>query len=283
MNIDAGIYRCAFLHESVINWAGASPKAGLLGVEGNPPVQERSLLSVDGDATQLKTRIYYVVGSNETNRQPENRHEDIETLVEATQAFFATEMVNHRYAWQTFKGHSHENGELVKRLTLPRSTDAYHLAGADGLRTISRDISRWIHEEQSLKLFFINTPPAFFGPGLYAKGFGLNQSGGYAVVFRPFWDKQTLTHEIGHAMGLWHDYRAPNIMGAGLSKGLALSEGAAAWMRRQRAFNAYPEVRYGVNHSEVMKIKDLASGTFESRVLYYPEQMLETYLTQITF
>ena len=42
MNIDAGIYRCAFLHESMINWAGASPKAGLLGVEGNPPVQDEA-------------------------------------------------------------------------------------------------------------------------------------------------------------------------------------------------------------------------------------------------
>ncbi len=150
-----------------------------------------------------------------------NVNAEIDALIKETQLFFADEMERHGFGRKTFQFEADASGNTVVHhgeLDSPRV--AHH-----GGRDIGKDIEVYMAEEKE--------------PGVCGRGGGGN-FGGFALIF--CWNLTTIAHELGHAFGLQHDFRAGSdiyIMSYGLFRH-QLSKCTAEWLNVHRAFNPNP-------------------------------------------
>ena len=183
------------------------------------------------------------------------------------QEFFSSEMERHGYSRKTFNMVTNQWGEIdVVHILLHRSEEDYQVGGH---MMVMEDIREWEQARsplfnETLNVFFVDTP--FIG--VCARGSEYREK---AWMFR-CWDWNILAHEMGHAMGLEHDYRSPDyVMGRGCwTQTPKLSEDAADWLHHHRAFNkgrGFPN-RPRDELSRVSKVLDVNPFNVEIRLLY---------------
>ncbi len=189
------------------------------------------------DIGELRLHIHYVETAE--NQPNQNEHyvekiQQIDRILKEVQDFFANEMERHGHGKKTFKVVTRFDGIAdVRKLVLPRSTAEY---GQGGFYMLESDILRRAKPNangRTINVFFLDTIPILLACG-YGGGHG---TGGNAYIFNTCWKWKVVAHEIGHTMGLWHDFRDDSFIMSYGSRRRRLSAGAAEWLNRHRAFN----------------------------------------------
>ena len=271
-------YAVAGLIALSVAWVGCFDEASkMLPPEPSPnDTAERASLVPVTEPSRPYVTVHFVEPSFHVQPlTPEDYREwavRIDGLLRETQAFFADELERHGYGRQTFERLSHADGRTVIGWhQLPESAETY---ADDGTR-LRIDISELDvggTPDRMYPIYILDMPPAIYCGTAWGSW---DSASGGAFVFSSCWDMQTLSHELGHAFGLAHDWRrASNIMSYGRHQNRddttppdrirsAFSPGAAAWLSRMPAFTGrIPTAeRYDYMSSlEVTHVKPLAQA-----------------------
>lgn len=187
--------------------------------------------------TRLAVRVFYVEPPPDGEFRPDylESFRQIREIVDGAQGFFVREMERHGFGRQTFQPMTDSRGRVSVtplRLSMYADYDSSTKVMEDIYAQMASDIEMF--PRSRINLFFVD-----ISSGIACGAGGGNASYGDVWVYQnPLcmtW--HVLAHEIGHAVGLHHDYRNPlNMMGNGNEES-RLSPDAAKWLMRHRAFN----------------------------------------------
>lgn len=226
---------------------------------GNPPNLEKPIV-----------RVYYQAPYNAVRSEADVREKlrTIDGLVKDAQRFYADEMERHNYGRKTFALQTRRTGELVIHRETMFTVDA---SG----NTFIGDVNK---EGHGYALWFIDV-----AEGTKTNcGFGGGENQiGEAYIFPRCWNIGTVTHELGHAFGLMHDWRDSNYI---MSYGVTVRDGksykatdfkselsaaAAGWLNQHTAFNEGPhDLRIETAVRDVQLISRTSNGDNTERLVF---------------
>lgn len=187
----------------------------------------------------------------------------IHSIVKNSQKFFADEMERHNHGRQTFSAFTKPDGSVnVRRIKLKHPIEKYEENGFSLLDSElgSLQYAKLYQFRRTINVFFTTLQlPGIYGAGVWGT------TRGDVYIFRRGWDPITLSHELGHSMELPHDFRSNSYIMSYGSDRRELSEEAAQWLSRHRAFNEESfENIWAVNLNDInAKLVDLDSLTFK--------------------
>lgn len=200
-----------------------------------------TLTLVPNSFAQIHRPIVKVVYFIPSDQKPNNNVvKQMRTVIKRTQQFFADEMERHGFDRKTFELETNEKGIVkVHQVKGKRNVKVYHQG---------EDVYEEIYEQLNSKqyapehIFFILTEegkrPKYFRDCGAAGPRGNNLSpGGVVGIFSKCLGFQIAVHELGHAFGLYHDWRNNKYMMSYGANPDRLSYCAAEWLNAHRAFN----------------------------------------------
>ena len=196
-----------------------------------------------------KVRLIYLVPRD---RRPQpNIRAKLDELIKSVQLVYANEMERHGFGKKTFDFERDENGKVLVYRVDGQSTDADYLE--DTTRKAIAEIEHLDVNSRNVWLIVIDISSEKIGRATGMGGLRTQgrvggvplATGSYALIpasgagFSPY----VAGHELGHAFGLEHDFREPDlpegsyIMSYDLEYPYQLSKGAAEWLDKSRPFN----------------------------------------------
>ena len=166
---------------------------------------------------------------------------ELDTLIKEVQKFYADQMQNHGFDRKTFTFETDAAGNAVVHHVNGKYTDTYY--DTETYTRVSEEIGEQFDLSQNLYLIAIDTSSEKINQQWCGIG-GLHGTvGGKAIVpasgicFDGDIGVATAAHEIGHALGLLHDFRNNTyMMSYGVNRN-QLSYCAAEWLDVSRYFN----------------------------------------------
>ena len=121
------------------------------------------------------------------------------------QTLFAEQMGAHGYGEGTFRVETDPQGEPMVHRVDGDHPDRYYLA--DTLDTVFAEIDRAFNREANVYLIVVDNSINRIRGNSCRRGFGGKRGkyGGYGLVFGGF-SRSLAAHELGHALGLFHDF-----------------------------------------------------------------------------
>ena len=225
--------------------------------------------------------IYFEPGSQDfppSDADFREYHGHINNIVNRAQRFFADEMERHGYGRKTFKVLRESNRQVhIRRIKGEHPLEDY--LNTPGLLEQERvDIANANPDyfNHRINVWFLD----FQGMHGCGWGGGHDSWGKVSLVAGMCWNWQTLVHELGHAMGLSHDFRDDAfIMSYGGEERKELSAGAAKWLNYHRAFTAGRPVIAFFSLTEILpeliETTHLGGNRYrfewEMKIPYYPK------------
>ena len=193
-------------------------------------------------------KVFYIESKDNppTDIQYKESIDEINILVREVQDFFASELDRHGYGRKTFSVFEKDNKIIINKIKAKNNDQYYE---DNHYATISYEMNDLLgnvghHSRREIWLFFTSFLSkevcGFAGP------VSVN---GKAYVFSNCYTKWALSHELGHAFGLSHDWRNGEfVMSYGFTlegnnqiwahnPQLRISKGAAGWLSQHKAFN----------------------------------------------
>ena len=161
---------------------------------------------------QPKLQIIYFRPSD---RSPQRHIEaQINRVIKDVQLFYARQMKNHGFGIKTFLLETDVTGKAVVHHVESQFTEAYF--HNQPYQKILEEIGAHTQfdRSQNVILLFLEGSAAILGSNVCGLG-GAHQAGGGAAILPAAGDClsfRIVAHELGHAFGLPHDFREPNLM-----------------------------------------------------------------------
>ena len=190
-------------------------------------------------------RLIYFLPSDRTAQS--NIDSKIDTLIKATQSAYADQMEEHGFGRKTFTYETDEDGDAVVHHITGDLTDAYYDSANkwevwDEIREAGFDPS------QNIYVTFVDLSSQEIDGWCGTGGDWTDANGGVVTLvasgncFEGEFGVTIAVHELGHALGLRHDFRNHPDLGIDLATEadpMVTSACAAKWLDGHRYFNSY--------------------------------------------
>ena len=157
----------------------------------------------------------------------------IDTVIKEVQQFYAEQLEFYGHGRKTFMIETDAGGKALVHQVAGRFNDEYYREGAS--TKVHGEIVGPAEEK------YVNVVIAEMSELIDHRYCGLGaflNGGGRALVLERCMSMGVIAHELGHALGLEHDFRSDNdIMSYGFEHPLRISKCAARWLDGHRFFN----------------------------------------------
>ena len=175
-----------------------------------------------------------------TDRQPQpDIDTKMDTLIKDVQQFYADQMESHGFGGKTFRFEIDAAGKAVVHYMNGKFTDRYY--HNDTLSKVMVELRELFNVSRNIYFIAIDTGVERIDANFCGKGGFFSSGGGRAIIpaSGSCFDVDTTAHELGHALGLAHDFRNDAyLMSYGGGARRRLSRCAAEWLNVSRFFNA---------------------------------------------
>ena len=171
---------------------------------GTHPDARSKTLALNVGTTRTVRIIYFLPNDRPYREQVVKR---IKEQLSIAQSFFADQMQAHGYGRQTFRVETDAYGEPIVNQVGGRYPDSHYPQGFGSTPVVIGEIEETFNLFENVYLVFIDRPgtleTAYIDGG---QGRAYSKRGGFAFCLRAF-DWWLIAHELGHAFGLYHDFR----------------------------------------------------------------------------
>ena len=133
--------------------------------------------------------------------------DSMKRTIRQIQTFYGEQMQAHRFGYKTFDIETDAQGELIVHRVDAQQPDSHYLDNT--YRTVPDEVETQFDMTENIYLIVVDNSNSAIGiRGRWAGGTGASRGkvGGHALVPGGF-SFRTAAHELGHAFGLWHDFR----------------------------------------------------------------------------
>ena len=188
--------------------------------------------------SRIRIRAFYIIATDQDEELPKVKQRQIHNLLSKSRKFYRDQMVEHGHGRKTFELLKNGRFTSIEKVQLKYSQHSY-LSGNKRPITELHELLELPEYQQFINVFFL----AFDLPNVCGLGGSHYVNTGLVFVDTSCWTWQTVSHELGHAFGLHHDFRKGKhssfIMAYGSNRN-KLSSGAAQWLDNHPAFNQSP-------------------------------------------
>lgn len=170
----------------------------------------RVVSELQHDRGQPKVQIIYFQPSDRPRQQGIETQAD--RVIKDVQAFYARQMRNHGLGIKTFTLETDATGQTVVHHIEGEFTETHYQD--QPYRKVLEELETRFDTSNNILLIFLETSGVVLGDNVCGLG-GIHQSGGGAAMLPATGDCfsfRIVAHELGHAFGLYHDFREPNLM-----------------------------------------------------------------------
>ena len=193
-------------------WCGVSSPDSFAAYEAEHVAAAPSSPIVSTVSDDLKIHVVYFVPRDRANRINKVRRQ-IQRSVEETLQFFHDERARLGFGTKDLEAARTDEGVIEVQEVIGQKNHAYYEADGWGF-SWQRDIGpKWNSFRSSIVLVFADKDTRDLGaPGVRGKGTKSDPAGGFGIFsvssgYVPYW--QVVAHEVGHALGLHHNFNSP--------------------------------------------------------------------------
>ena len=175
------------------------------------------------------------------DRQPQpDIDAKLDEMIKESQQLFAKQMEVHGFGRKTFSFETDTNGKAVVHHITGQFTDKYY-NNLSSTMDIWEEINERFDTSNNFYLTAIDLSNGLLhNEGSEACGLGNESGKALLPAFGPCFNSEVITHELGHAFGLFHDYRTDaKRIRSHTEDPMLDSFCSAEWLDVHRAFNAH--------------------------------------------
>ena len=218
------------------------------GTDGTALLWDLSLLLSEAD--ELQTAVSQIQRQDDgqpgvrlayfypSDREPQSGiNEQADRIIKDVQVFYAREMQRHGYGIKTFTYEADAAGNVAVHYIKGQFEEAHYREGA--FAKISEEIDAQFDRTENIFFVFLEVSGEFLGRDVCGLG-GAHGATGGAAMFPASGDCfsfRIVAHELGHALGLFHDHRFPNLMSGSAGYLSQLSSCAAQYLAAHPLFD----------------------------------------------
>ena len=164
--------------------------------------------------------------------------EQADRIIKDVQIFYAREMQRHGHGIKTFTYEADPSGNVVMHHIKGQFAEAHYRDNPYG--KILTEIDNRFDRSRDIFFVFLEVSNEFLGRDVCGLG-GIHGATGGTAMFPASGDCfsfRIVAHELGHALGLYHDHRAPNLMSGSTGYLSRISECASHYLDVHPLFNS---------------------------------------------
>ncbi|RKU16937.1 hypothetical protein C6500_17085 [Candidatus Poribacteria bacterium] len=188
----------------------------------------------DNDLTQSEYVVRLIYFRPRDRQPPPNINAKMDQLIKDVQQFYADQMEAYGFGRKTFQFETDAHGNAIVYHIVGRFKDTDY---ADYSNNPYSEIGEQLRGSKRIQLFVLDRN--FRSRRVCGTGSGSSQSGSANIYGLDCLKFRTVAHELGHAFGLWHDFRSGSYIMSYGSDRWKLSQCAAEWLDVHRYFNTH--------------------------------------------